>query len=309
MTMSPLYLNPAPNSFPAEEQQLHLFLSPLQASSSSSSLSGPTLFNATQNQGGKELGLSHQSDDQFARYISCDRFSDHQKLFPPSPTLVNDSIQNLSSCKREDGDSEGSSTIDGSEKWMPSKMRLMQKMMVNSTSSCSSESEQKPLKFTLKFQDQRYHTNNLISSSNSNNNSTRVCSDCNTTTTPLWRSGPLGPKSLCNACGIRQRKARRAMAAAAAAAANGGTAVAMESCSSTKIKVHKEKKSRAGHVVAQCKKVGKPVPDTTQTPKKLCFKNLALSLSKNSALQRVLPQDVEEAAILLMELSCGFIQS
>ncbi|XP_066378244.1 protein CYTOKININ-RESPONSIVE GATA TRANSCRIPTION FACTOR 1-like [Miscanthus floridulus] len=43
----------------------------------------------------------------------------------------------------------------------------------------------------------------------------RVCSDCNTTETPLWRSGPCGPKSLCNACGIRQRKARRAMMAAA----------------------------------------------------------------------------------------------
>lgn len=41
----------------------------------------------------------------------------------------------------------------------------------------------------------------------------RTCSDCNTTKTPLWRSGPCGPKSLCNACGIRQRKARRAMMA------------------------------------------------------------------------------------------------
>lgn len=46
----------------------------------------------------------------------------------------------------------------------------------------------------------------------------RVCSDCNTTKTPLWRSGPCGPKSLCNACGIRQRKARRAMMASGAAA-------------------------------------------------------------------------------------------
>uniref|UniRef100_A0A3Q7HB71 GATA-type domain-containing protein n=1 Tax=Solanum lycopersicum TaxID=4081 RepID=A0A3Q7HB71_SOLLC len=50
----------------------------------------------------------------------------------------------------------------------------------------------------------------------SNNIPIRVCTDCNTTKTPLWRSGPKGPKSLCNACGIRQRKARRAMAAAAA---------------------------------------------------------------------------------------------
>ncbi|XP_010274656.1 PREDICTED: GATA transcription factor 20-like [Nelumbo nucifera] len=37
----------------------------------------------------------------------------------------------------------------------------------------------------------------------------RVCVDCKTSKTPLWRSGPAGPKSLCNACGIRQRKRRR----------------------------------------------------------------------------------------------------
>ncbi|XP_042046262.1 GATA transcription factor 16-like isoform X1 [Salvia splendens] len=36
----------------------------------------------------------------------------------------------------------------------------------------------------------------------------KCCSDCRTTTTPLWRSGPSGPKSLCNACGIRHRKKR-----------------------------------------------------------------------------------------------------
>ncbi|XP_010924181.1 uncharacterized protein [Elaeis guineensis] len=39
--------------------------------------------------------------------------------------------------------------------------------------------------------------------------SSRVCSDCRTSKTPLWRSGPNGPKSLCNACGIRYRKKRR----------------------------------------------------------------------------------------------------
>ncbi|CAL5048365.1 unnamed protein product [Urochloa decumbens] len=50
----------------------------------------------------------------------------------------------------------------------------------------------------------------------------RVCSDCNTTKTPLWRSGPCGPKSLCNACGIRQRKARRAMMASGGAGGSTG---------------------------------------------------------------------------------------
>ncbi|KAL9386248.1 hypothetical protein Peur_019372 [Populus x canadensis] len=29
---------------------------------------------------------------------------------------------------------------------------------------------------------------------------------CNTDDTPMWRKGPLGPKTLCNACGIKYRK-------------------------------------------------------------------------------------------------------
>ncbi|KAL6613707.1 hypothetical protein ACP70R_035977 [Stipagrostis hirtigluma subsp. patula] len=37
----------------------------------------------------------------------------------------------------------------------------------------------------------------------------KACADCHTTKTPLWRGGPEGPKSLCNACGIRYRKRRR----------------------------------------------------------------------------------------------------
>ncbi|CAL9049329.1 unnamed protein product [Musa acuminata subsp. burmannicoides] len=40
----------------------------------------------------------------------------------------------------------------------------------------------------------------------------RVCADCRTSETPLWRSGPGGPKSLCNACGIKYRKRRKGLA-------------------------------------------------------------------------------------------------
>ncbi|XP_023548663.1 GATA transcription factor 16-like [Cucurbita pepo subsp. pepo] len=39
----------------------------------------------------------------------------------------------------------------------------------------------------------------------------KTCADCGTTKTPLWRGGPAGPKSLCNACGIRSRKKRRSL--------------------------------------------------------------------------------------------------
>ncbi|KAH9319176.1 hypothetical protein KI387_020945, partial [Taxus chinensis] len=41
----------------------------------------------------------------------------------------------------------------------------------------------------------------------------RKCANCDTTTTPLWRNGPKGPKSLCNACGIRYKKEERRTAA------------------------------------------------------------------------------------------------
>ncbi|XVF48663.1 hypothetical protein PTKIN_Ptkin03bG0208100 [Pterospermum kingtungense] len=150
------------------------------------------------------------------------------------------------------------------------------------------------------------------------NDSIRVCSDCHTSTTPLWRSGPRGPKSLCNACGIRKRKARRAMEAEANGAAN---------ATSMKIKVQKnkdKKKQRTSPINVQYKKHDHHLKVTSdynnspaghrrrheiQSQKKLCLKEFGLSLSKNSALQHVFPQDVEDAAILLMAISCGLVHS
>ncbi|KAF3789288.1 GATA transcription factor 20 [Nymphaea thermarum] len=37
----------------------------------------------------------------------------------------------------------------------------------------------------------------------------RRCATCATTQTPLWRNGPNGAKTLCNACGIRFKKEER----------------------------------------------------------------------------------------------------
>ncbi|XP_021650539.2 GATA transcription factor 11 isoform X2 [Hevea brasiliensis] len=36
----------------------------------------------------------------------------------------------------------------------------------------------------------------------------RKCSHCEVTKTPQWREGPMGPKTLCNACGVRYRSGR-----------------------------------------------------------------------------------------------------
>ncbi|XP_071705488.1 GATA transcription factor 19-like [Rutidosis leptorrhynchoides] len=76
-----------------------------------------------------------------------------------------------------------------------------------------------------------HKTNNRAGNGASSNGSTtsdslfsRRCANCDTTSTPLWRNGPRGPKSLCNACGIRYKKEeRRANAAAAAVATSGGS--------------------------------------------------------------------------------------
>ncbi|XP_012835595.1 PREDICTED: putative GATA transcription factor 22 [Erythranthe guttata] len=37
----------------------------------------------------------------------------------------------------------------------------------------------------------------------------KVCDECRTDNTPLWRKGPNGPQTLCNACGLRHARALR----------------------------------------------------------------------------------------------------
>lgn len=91
------------------------------------------------------------------------------------------------------------------------------------------------------------------------------------------------------------------MAEAAAAAAN-RFAVGSADTSSPKGKVAKEKKSRGSHKNKISKLV---ITDNASishnNKKKICFKALDF--------QRVFPQDVAEAAMLLMELSCGLINN
>lgn len=65
-------------------------------------------------------------------------------------------------------------------------------------------------------QDQSMMNNNSTSTATASPGGKTVeilkrCTDCQTTTTPLWRGGPAGPKTLCNACGIKYHKKRRAL--------------------------------------------------------------------------------------------------
>ncbi|KAL0903167.1 hypothetical protein M5K25_027524 [Dendrobium thyrsiflorum] len=107
----------------------------------------------------------------------------------------------------------------------------------------------------------------------------KSCTDCGTTKTPLWRGGPSGPKSLCNACGIRYRKKRRA----AIGSTKERTEDTRNSSSSKKMSSLKMRMMGFGREI-----IWKPG-----------------SLVRNQKNRRL--GEEEEAAILLMAISSGFI--
>ncbi|QCE13510.1 hypothetical protein DEO72_LG11g503 [Vigna unguiculata] len=189
---------------------------------------------------------------------------------------------------------------------MPPKMRMVRKIMVSdqtvshiadiSNSKQIKAKEKNPTLSQLVTDDSNYN-----SSSNKNSATARVCVDCHTSKTPLWRTGPTGPKSLCNACGIRQRKARRAIAAAAATTTGNGTnrseAKKSEARKGKKLR-SKGKKSKTGGAPVPLKKKHKPAKHRKKFG---AFEDLSVRF------QQVFPQDEKEAAILLMALSHGLL--
>ncbi|CAM8994577.1 unnamed protein product [Rhodiola kirilowii] len=99
----------------------------------------------------------------------------------------------------------------------------------------------------------------------------RTCVDCNTTKTPLWRGGPAGPRSLCNACGIRHRKSKRAL-------------LASDERSKAKNKLKKK-----------------------HTNARRCEKGLQMRvMGVGGKMEKLIREEEEEAAILLMALSYGY---
>ncbi|ESW33006.1 hypothetical protein PHAVU_001G035600 [Phaseolus vulgaris] len=279
---------------PSMQPQTQIFISPTNQDC-------PTFFNIFDPRKTIDIGAFRQNYQQ-DEMVLHDGSSSNNNLNSPEPVMVDPisstSEGNLASYKMDDEDIKNG---HGSGKWMSSKMRLMRKMMRRSMSPTTD-------RLNPQGQESRYSQR---SPRNNTSNTTRVCSDCNTSTTPLWRSGPKGPKSLCNACGIRQRKARRAMAEAS----NDLVTPINSVCAKTRVH-NKEKKSRANHF-AQFKNKYKSTTSTvtatagsSEGVRKIeYFKDIAISLrSKNSSLNQVFPRDeVAEAAMLLMELSCGFV--
>ncbi|KAK4380089.1 hypothetical protein RND71_001951 [Anisodus tanguticus] len=128
----------------------------------------------------------------------------------------------------------------------------------------------------------------------------KTCVDCGTTKTPLWRGGPAGPKSLCNACGIKSRKKRRALlglnkedkksskkSSSAASANKNNQNQSSNSCTSSS--GDSTSSSNGGSLLK--KKLPLQRPRSNSTHRRY-----------NNKLG-----EVEQAAFLLMALSCGSV--
>ncbi|KAL3648636.1 hypothetical protein CASFOL_005039 [Castilleja foliolosa] len=135
-----------------------------------------------------------------------------------------------------------------------------------------------------------------VSSDGSN---VKTCVDCGTSKTPLWRGGPAGPKSLCNACGIRSRKKRRAL-----------MGITKEE---NKIKKPNKNASQQSNSSNSCTSSSGNSTTTKirdSLNKKLWAFGNEVALQRprsNTTRRRKFGREEEQAAFLLMALSCGSV--
>ncbi|MCO5600979.1 hypothetical protein L7F22_055096 [Adiantum nelumboides] len=166
----------------------------------------------------------------------------------------------------------------------------------------------------------------------------RTCTLCGTSKTPLWRSGPMGAKSLCNACGIRSKKAKKVEASlnddertatnfiqkksSASKQVPPGAAAKMKAAKRKmtmpkgEFEMVKKKKPQTPQLFDNvCSPVktetsscltspGTPSPCSTQRKP---FPSASSLLFSHGDVDALFPQDEEQAAFLLMALSCGLV--
>nr|AFK46214.1 unknown [Lotus japonicus] len=126
--------------------------------------------------------------------------------------------------------------------------------------------------------------NSAAAAASSGSEQKKTCADCGTSKTPLWRGGPAGPKSLCNACGIRSRKKKRVILGISKGNSNNNN-------SNNEDGIKKGKRSKLGG-------------DRASLKQKL------LALGREVLMQRSHWKKLgeeEQAAVLLMSLSYGSV--
>ncbi|KAG2694689.1 hypothetical protein I3760_08G156300 [Carya illinoinensis] len=132
----------------------------------------------------------------------------------------------------------------------------------------------------------------------------KCCLDCKTTKTPLWRGGPAGPKSLCNACGIRYRKRRIAMVGLSVGSCGKrdmtpghGTCAATATTATSAITVGNGGRDLSMSLKTKLMALGKD----------LLLQRSPSVMKKQRWQRRRKLKEEEQAAVSLMALSCGSV--
>ncbi|KAL9226884.1 hypothetical protein vseg_002645 [Gypsophila vaccaria] len=347
--MSPVYLNPQQSSslsfldLKGDHQQLPI-LGYLHDHVTSANSNHAAYFSCSSFE-------SHRNSAEFLAMEYSRRAQDKvvEKLFQSHEKLTNNQSQVIQASTQPqyttlDGSGcsyihpivdpkiEATKTNQKPKKCKPTKLRIMQReTAIEKPKKMKVEHKLPHNDHVVQPQRGMHHNTTTSNMNNGSHGFLRMCSDCHTTTTPLWRSGPQGPKSLCNACGIRQRKARRAAMAAAAATASSTVTSPLSSTTTTttttttmklqspiKLIVDEEIKSKLSfdyekNYTLPLKKRSKTLHfnnDNNIINNDNNYDNNYSTTTTNNNKeygfsQRKFPRDEEEGAILLMALSCG----
>lgn len=141
-------------------------------------------------------------------------------------------------------------------------------------------------------------TPDRVSSDGSN---VKTCVDCGTSKTPLWRGGPAGPKSLCNACGIRSRKKRRALMGVVKEEKK-----TKKSSSGKNVISTNQSLSSNSSTSSSGDSTGK-IGDSFKKKLWVFGRDVALQRPRSNTNRRRKLGEEEQAAFLLMAMSCGSV--
>ncbi|GKB33035.1 GATA transcription factor 15-like protein [Tanacetum coccineum] len=145
----------------------------------------------------------------------------------------------------------------------------------------------------------------------------KSCLDCKTTSTPLWRGGPDGPKTLCNACGIKYNKKRRAQIRALDQNGKKISKSAAKPNSDLKLNVrslvaneNQKPQQRQQEKLQQQQQQQRQQVKLQQQRQQVRLQQEQQQPRKRSTYERGKPWwnklgEEEQAAILLMSISCG----
>ncbi|KGN44993.1 GATA transcription factor 15 [Cucumis sativus] len=115
----------------------------------------------------------------------------------------------------------------------------------------------------------------------------RACVHCRATRTPLWRAGPAGPRSLCNACGIRYRKMKM----------NSNNNGGVNNNSNNKMGKGKKMGGSGGSLKVRVVRLGREIMVHRPTT----------AMEDDNEVAESIGEEEQTAALLLMALSSGYV--